>query len=34
LSAVIINATTKFLAEELEGDFIWSDCNFSTWGFV
>jgi len=35
LSEVIINVTTKFLAGELERDYIWSDCNnFSAWGFV
>ena len=35
MSEVIINETTKFLAGELEGDFVRSDHdNFSTWGFV
>jgi len=35
LSKVIINVTIKFLAGELEGEFVQSDReNFSTWGFV
>jgi len=35
LSEVIVNVTTKFLAGELKGDFIWSDHdNFSGWGLV
>ena len=35
LSEVIINVTTKFLAGELEGDFVRSDRdNFSVWRFV